>query len=50
MDLMDFLVDIIVHKYIHDIATVGRVILSYLKLVMFVTAKSVCKVCNALSE
>ncbi len=50
MDLMDFLVDIIAHMYIHDIATVERVILSYLKLVMFVTAKSVCKVCNALSE
>lgn len=30
MDLMDFLVDIIAHKYIHDIATVERVILSYL--------------------
>lgn len=38
---MDFLVDIIAHKYIHDIATVERVILSYLNLVMFVTAKSV---------
>lgn len=48
MDLMDFLVDIIAHKYIHDIATVERVILSYLNQVMFVTA--VCKVCNALSE